>query len=128
MVLIGLISGAKKTIQIASYMIIHPQIIDAINNAEASCTIIQNKCQEHAQRFTKKGTRLGFIDGDSTGLMHHKFAIYDGEVASFGSLNWTMNSINNSYEDLHVCRSGVDQFKAQFNAIWAKIQLLSDTP
>ncbi len=44
--------------------------------------------------------------GGTTSIMHHKFAIFDGERVATGSYNWTASARNYNYENL-IILSGV---------------------
>jgi len=52
--------------------------------------------------------------------MHHKFAIFDGQVAITGSYNWTVESEEQNYENLIVLREAglVEVLQREFEALW----------
>lgn len=57
------------------------------------------------------------------GIMHHKFAVFDGKMAEFGSYNWTYTSERNHYEN--VIFSADKDRVAGYQAAWNHLQRLS---
>ena len=57
------------------------------------------------------------------GINHHKFAVFDGKMAEFGSYNWTYTSEDNHYENV-LFSTDVDRVKA-YQAAWAHLRALS---
>lgn len=58
---------------------------------------------------------------DGTGSkMHHKFAIFDGNVGITGSYNWTVESEEQNFENLLVLREAqrVEILQREFEALW----------
>src|SRR5262245_30635558 len=64
--------------------------------------------------------------------MHHKFAIFDGEVVISGSYNWTVSAARNNEENLIVTgdRRMVAAYESEFERLWAKFagHILSPAP
>lgn len=54
--------------------------------------------------------------------MHHKFAIFDGEVLLTGSYNWTRSAAQNNEENIVVTREGalVRGFSEEFERLWKR--------
>ena len=52
--------------------------------------------------------------------MHHKFAIFDGQVAITGSYNWTVESEEQNFENVLVRREPalVTIYQKEFEALW----------
>ncbi len=57
------------------------------------------------------------------GINHHKFAIFDGKMAEFGSYNWTYTSEQNHYENV-LFTTDVDRVKA-YQAAWKHLKAMS---
>ena len=53
-------------------------------------------------------------------LMHHKFAIIDGEKLISGSFNWTMQAAMGNYENVIVTTNNfvVESFRGEFERLW----------
>ncbi|CAG2107961.1 unnamed protein product [Medioppia subpectinata] len=69
----------------------------------------------------KKGVQLKVISMADEALMHNKFAIIDNSLLINGSLNWTENSIFNSYNDCLITTDPrlVFAYSQQFNEFWS---------
>jgi len=54
------------------------------------------------------------------GLMHHKFAVIDGQTVATGSFNWTASAENFNYENLLILKSPslARKYTAAFDDIW----------
>jgi len=59
------------------------------------------------------------------GINHHKFAVFDGKMAEFGSYNWTYTSEKNHYENV-LFTADADRVKG-FQDAWAHLRALSVT-
>ncbi len=57
------------------------------------------------------------------GINHHKFAVFDGKMAEFGSYNWTYTSEKNHYENV-LFTTDVDRVKA-YQAAWKHLKAIS---
>ncbi len=57
------------------------------------------------------------------GINHHKFAIFDGKMAEFGSYNWTYTSEKNHYENV-LFSTDADRVKA-YRDEWKRLRGLS---
>ncbi len=57
------------------------------------------------------------------GINHHKFAIFDGQMAEFGSYNWTYTSEKNHYENV-LFSADADRVKA-YQDEWKRLRGLS---
>lgn len=47
----------------------------------------------------EKGVKIRLARGNGRGIMHHKFAIFDGKLLATGSYNWTASAERFNYED-----------------------------
>ena len=57
------------------------------------------------------------------GINHHKFAVFDGKMAEFGSYNWTFTSEQNHYENV-LFSDEADRVKA-YQDVWAYMRKLA---
>ncbi len=57
------------------------------------------------------------------GINHHKFAVFDGKMAEFGSYNWTYTSEKNHYENV-LFSTDADRVKA-YQEVWKYMRALS---
>ncbi len=57
------------------------------------------------------------------GINHHKFAVFDGKMAEFGSYNWTYTSEKNHYENV-LFSADADRVKA-YQDVWKYLRALS---
>ncbi|MBI3549810.1 MAG: hypothetical protein HY078_12300 [Elusimicrobia bacterium] len=56
---------------------------------------------EQIQKLIDDGFDVRVVRGlKSTGIMHNKFAVFDGKMVEFGSFNWTETSENDHFEDV----------------------------
>ncbi|PIR18820.1 MAG: hypothetical protein COV48_05410, partial [Elusimicrobia bacterium CG11_big_fil_rev_8_21_14_0_20_64_6] len=57
------------------------------------------------------------------GINHHKFAVFDGKMAEYGSYNWTYTSERNHYENV-IFTADAGRVKA-YKAAWKHLRALS---
>jgi phosphatidylserine/phosphatidylglycerophosphate/cardiolipin synthase-like enzyme len=55
-----------------------------------------------------------------SGIMHNKYAVFDGRVLLTGSYNWSTNAEENSFENALFIRNtaAISEYQANFNSIW----------
>jgi len=58
--------------------------------------------------------------GKGRGIMHNKFAIFDGKLTVTGSYNWTNNAELYNYENAVFITdpNAIMQYQKEFNKIW----------
>ncbi|ADU96622.1 phospholipase D family nuclease [Thermovibrio ammonificans] len=69
----------------------------------------------------KEGIEVRYKKGSGGGLMHNKYAVYDGKVVSTGSFNWTANAEKRNDENLVVIENDpslVKAYEANFRKLW----------
>lgn len=56
----------------------------------------------------------------SDNMMHHKFAIVDGDILISGSTNWTMSAFFGNFDNILITnqRSLVKPFVSEFQKLW----------
>ena len=89
-----MINNSKNTIQIAVYSINENNIKQAIDNAKERgvvINIVSDKVQSSQKHhYCHNNDKCLSLRGRyGRGYMHHKFAIFDNQVAIMGSFNWT---------------------------------------
>lgn len=65
--------------------------------------------------WTRRGLRI------VEGLMHHKFAVIDGQVVVTGSYNWTATAEAANYENLLIFKEAPDlarSYEEEFQRLW----------
>ena len=75
-------------------------------------------------RLKNKGIEVK-IDGSKT-LMHHKFAIIDGQKVINGSFNWTRSATESNYENIVITDNNdlLKAFKSEFDKLWGSLEKL----
>jgi|CXWL01.1.fsa_nt_gi phosphatidylserine/phosphatidylglycerophosphate/cardiolipin synthase-like enzyme len=106
--LVRAIDASRKTIDLAVFSFTSDQLREALLRAKNRGVIIrivfdasQYKYQEEMPWFVEKGFDVLIANGKKSdmGVMHNKFAIFDGALVETGSFNWTRNGEKNSYEN-----------------------------
>ena len=74
----------------------------------------------------KAGIPVRYKRGSGGGLMHNKYAIYDGKVLSTGSFNWTSNANKRNDENLVIIKNDrhlIEMYQKNFNRLWQLAEL-----
>ncbi|WP_456454799.1 phospholipase D family nuclease [Thermovibrio sp.] len=69
----------------------------------------------------KEGIEVRYKKGSGGGLMHNKYAIYDGKSVSTGSFNWTANAEKRNDENLIVIENNRELarvYEENFKKLW----------
>ena len=68
----------------------------------------------------EKGVKVRLARGNGRGIMHHKFAIFDGKLLMTGSYNWTDSAERFNHENLVIVDepATVQRYQAQFERIF----------
>ena len=71
-------------------------------------------------RLEAAGFQLKRTNGGGGGILHDKFAIFDGRVIVRGSYNWSTNAEENNDENALFLRdrSVISAFQTNFNSMW----------
>lgn len=74
--------------------------------------------------FCFAGIQILLNNGGDSYLMHHKFAIIDGETLLSGSINWTGQGLVRNYENMIITNQEqfVKPFVDEFEKLWAILQ------
>lgn len=114
------IQASKTSIQLALYEFTLPEILDALRDAKkrgVKITVLMDfshvypKGLDHSgkprqrsapiQALMDEGFDVRVVKGlRSTGTMHNKFGIFDGEFFAAGSYNWAMTAEQNHFENV----------------------------
>jgi phosphatidylserine/phosphatidylglycerophosphate/cardiolipin synthase-like enzyme len=86
-------------------------IIDYGNGKSAFCV---------GPLLERYGIKVRYKKGSGGGLMHNKYAVYDGKFVSTGSFNWTVSANKRNDENLIVIRSEkiARIYEKNFNKLW----------
>ena len=126
--IIAKINLSKKSIKIAIYSFTSADIAWALDNAKnrgVDIAIIADKSQSTGKNseipfLISKNIKLKILQGKGRGIMHNKFAIFDGQEVVTGSYNWTNNAELYNYENaIFICNpEAVNKFLGEFNRMW----------
>lgn len=109
------IGKARKTLDIAMFSFTNRELGNAAiaaRNRGVEVRVVLDESQA-ANKYSKKnyflnkGIPIRLTRGLGRGIMHHKFAVIDGQVILTGSFNWTANAEENNFENLLVIHSPV---------------------
>ena len=131
---IDLINHSKRSIDVAIYSFTDRKIARALIKAHdrgVKVRVIIDYGNGKSRYcvgplLEKAGIPVRYKRGSGGGLMHHKYAIYDGEVLSTGSFNWTANADKRNDENLVVIRNDshlVELYQKNFNKLWKLARL-----
>jgi len=70
----------------------------------------------------KKGVNLRLLPGKGRGIMHNKFAIFDGRILLTGSYNWTESAEEYNWENVIILEDTavVRAYRDEFEKMWKK--------
>lgn len=83
----------------------------------------QAERSEAVKSLARAGVPVRLRSGrGSVGVMHHKFAVFDGELLETGAFNWSFNAENNSYENVLFSTAAEDlsAFEDEFERIFGE--------
>ena len=120
------IRKATQTIDIAMYYLSSRDIAQALaqasqNNVRVRIVLDQGQEIESASKSgylikhrVKVRYHLGF------GLMHNKFAVFDGKSLITGSFNWTLTAEERNEENLLIItdEETIEKYEERFNYLW----------
>ena len=132
--IINLINHSKKSIDVAIYSFtdrkIAKALVNAFNRGVKVRVIIDYG--NGKSRFCvgplleRAGIPVRYKKGSGEGLMHNKYAIYDGRVLSTGSFNWTTSAEKRNDENLVVIRNDpllIGLYRRNFEKLWKLAEL-----
>ena len=127
--IIKAIDSSNSTIDLAIFDLTSQDIKQAFDRAKnkgVKIRIIADSRQakgEHSviQSLLDKGFNICIRHGRGRGIMHNKFAIFDGKLMITGSYNWTYNAEHNNYENAIFISDPetINKYQQEFSRIWA---------
>ncbi len=125
------IDASVKTIDLAVFSFTSEQLRDALARARTRGVKIrivfdlsQYKFLSEMRWFNDNGFDVMLARGkkNETGVMHNKFAVFDGALVEAGSFNWTRNGEKNSYENASFLDASDDVagYEAYFERVRAR--------
>ena len=126
--IMGMLRGARKSADLCVYTITDDRITGEVLGAQrrgvAVRVITDNEKAYDTGSDVLQLAKAGIpvLVDDSPYFMHHKFAIFDGEVVLTGSYNWTRGAADNNEENLILSndRRLLSAFKGEFERLWVR--------
>jgi hypothetical protein len=122
------IQRAVRSIDVAIYTFTESEIgnaLTAARNRGVSIRIIADSDEAVAAgsviaRLESMGFQIKRTAGIGNGIMHNKYAIFDGETLLTGSYNWSEAAETRNFENAILLRdaASVSLYQANFNSIW----------
>ncbi|MFD2329911.1 phospholipase D-like domain-containing protein [Cohnella sp. GCM10020058] len=126
--LIGVIQGAKETLDVAIYSLTYPDIVAAIRDAHrrgVAVRLLTDRIQSSGKTQKEALKLLGSAGipikiNSHSGLMHLKMTVADGQVATTGSFNYSKAASTTNDEMLVVLRdaAAAASFEEAFERAW----------
>jgi len=125
--LIDLLRSAQVSLDVCVFCITCADLVSVLIDRQRYGNVAVRVITDSEQlRIT--GSQIGKLRNEgvrvrhdnSSYLMHHKFAIIDGETVLNGSFNWTRTAITGNHENLVVSKEEylVRAFTKQFESLW----------
>ncbi len=135
--LLRAINHAKATIDLAIFDLTSGELAGALLAAKSrgvDIRIVTDARQARGKHseirlLLEKGIRIRLTRGNARGIMHHKFAIFDGKLLVTGSYNWTDGAERLNYENILVLDDSAIvkryqvHFERLFNSVEARFRL-----
>jgi hypothetical protein len=122
------IQHAAGSIDIAIYAFTETEIADALiaaKNRGVSIRIIADAGEANAagsaiSRLERAGFQIKRTEGIGTGIMHDKYAIFDGHLLVTGSYNWSEAAETKNFENAVFIRDSatISSYQKNFIFIW----------
>ena len=126
--LLKTLQQAKRSIDVCMLTIASREVSDALIATHRAGVIVRVVTNDEQMMFS--GTQVSRLRqagiqvriDESEFLMHHKFAVVDGELLMSGSLNWTTQGLCGNQENVIVTSEPklVWPFLNQFELLWDK--------
>jgi phosphatidylserine/phosphatidylglycerophosphate/cardiolipin synthase-like enzyme len=122
------INTTKSTIDLAMYSFTSGDIADALAAAAkrgVKIRIIRDSSQSSDKNdenafLERNGIQVGIRAGRGRGIMHDKFAVFDGKQIFTGSYNWTNNAEENNWENALFTDEPnvIEAYQKEFEILW----------
>ncbi len=127
---ISVLDAAQNRIHVAMYSFTNEDFSDALIRAHergVDVKVVVEKQQagsQYSQHAALADAGVPVRIDTNPNLMHHKFAVIDGEKTITGSMNWTGNGVGENNENELVLNSpeANNQFEEEFEKIWEESQ------
>jgi len=138
--LLDAITRSKRTVDIAMFSFYSQPVADALVAARARGVVVrvaadsvQARRSQAMRALADAGVSVRLSAGrGGQGLMHHKYALFDGELLITGSYNFSTNAQQNNFENnlFTAAKSEVAAFGGEFSVIWdqARAPVAGDLP
>ncbi len=119
------LNTAKSFVHIALYQLTDPEIAQELINISKRGVALKLLLDDEPSKSSKgcllKDVGIPVKQYVDTGIMHHKFAVIDGEKVITGSYNWTTSAKTRNEENLLVIESSelAQAFAREFSQLWA---------
>jgi phosphatidylserine/phosphatidylglycerophosphate/cardiolipin synthase-like enzyme len=106
--LVAAMDKTERTLRMAVYELDLPDVADAVLRAKARGVDVRlvyddshaAKPSPEFQRLLAGGVAVRILKGGgSFGIMHNKFAVFDGELLETGSFNWSVSADQKNFEN-----------------------------
>jgi len=127
-ILIEEIDHAQESIHAAVYTFTNMDVAQSLAEAQLRGIEVQvaldpwNGVNQDAADYLEAEGVQARMCASPSGIMHHKFAVFDGSVVLTGSYNWTLSADTINDENLvRLTRSEIaTQYEDEFDRIWAR--------
>jgi phosphatidylserine/phosphatidylglycerophosphate/cardiolipin synthase-like enzyme len=126
--IIKAIDDSNSSIDLAIFDFTAPEIKSTLERAKQRAVkirIIADSRQAKGvhsliQMLIEEGFNMKIAHGIGGGIMHDKFAIFDGKLLFTGSYNWTNNAEQNNCENaiFLTVPETIAQYQKEFNKLW----------
>ncbi|MBI5883716.1 MAG: hypothetical protein HZB91_11505 [Elusimicrobia bacterium] len=127
--LLDAVKFSRSTIDVAMFSFTSMPLAEALaarRAAGARVRVVMDRKQSRSPYsvlsfLRSKGVEVAILDGRTkAGVLHHKFAVFDGLMVETGSYNWTVNGEQFSFENANFLSDPRDvaAFRAEFDLLW----------
>mmetsp|Transcript_44873 Transcript_44873/g.113589 ORF Transcript_44873/g.113589 Transcript_44873/m.113589 type:complete len:251 (-) Transcript_44873:55-807(-) len=124
-------ASARRTLDIAMFTITCNEIAAAVEAAHRRGVAVRIVCDDEQMRsngsdvvaLAQKGVPVR-CDSERAFHMHHKFAVFDGEMVATGSFNWTRQAVMSNQENVVLLRGApiASEYCQEFERLWAEFR------
>lgn len=124
------IGRCTRTLDVAIFSFYSQSVADAVIAAKnrgvavrVVADVSQARRSPQVAQLISNGVTLKLSSGrGGRGVLHHKFALLDGEMLATGSFNFSQNAEKNNFENQYYSDDGGDLagWRAEFEAVWAQ--------
>ena len=128
--LVDAIGRCERTLEIAIFSFYSSAVADAVAAAHARGVAVrvaadasQALHSPQVASLVSQGVELRLSSGrGGQGVLHHKFAIFDGEMLASGSFNFSQNAEKNNFENQLYSTNPADlsAYRTEFESVWAQ--------